>query len=275
MESYAKPDLVVHPSFERTLLDDYELYEHFNVLRVSTLERRDAVAHLVGDRFARRVELALEPFYRNNACSGTEPSCTSYCLTETTTMYAVDRRAPRYVVWTKRDPLAICATSVDRVDSYGLHEALRRAKSWATPITRVASVVVFDLDETLVDERGQPLRHAGRALEYARRCYDLVVLWSHGSPLHVDECARAFVRDSAVDDAPVFDLVLSHDGDDKACKNLLHLYNYFPGTTFAEATLVDDSPFNWTPEYGRMLIPHRCKSLRRLLPLLSSSPDRF
>lgn len=257
-----KPDLVVHPNYESALSNDYTLHSYFNVVRASALlTRGDAIVHAVDDSGSRLVDLVLEPFYDLTRETGTEPRCTSYSFDRPMKIYACERKAPRYVIWTKSDPLSVCATMVDRVNAYGLHDACQRAKSWASPVTRHASVAVFDLDQTLVDDRCRPLDHADTALEYAKRCYDIVVLWSHGSSLHVDECLSYFDRNT-------FDVVLSHDGAHKANKNLLYLYNYFPDTSFTKTMLIDDSPFNWTPEYERMIVPHECRSLRHVLPLL-------
>lgn len=40
-------------------------------------------------------------------------------------------------------------------------------------------------------------------------------------------------------------------------KNLLHLYNYYPNYTFKKCVLVDDSLYNFTPEYSYIIVPLR------------------
>lgn len=258
-EITGKPDLIVHPNYVRPINEQYDLSAYFNVLSLDDLRVDvDSVpVYRVSDAGVGRVTLRLEPYYANalKRASGIEPAATSYWFDEDMPLYSVDRNGPRYVIWTKSDPLSVCATCVDRVDAYELYEAVRRARDWAFTIYHTKSIVVFDLDETLIDERCRELQCADRLLDFARNSYDLVVLWSHGSALHVDDNVQRFVERSQHGDS-LFDLILRNGGEQRANKNLLHLYNFVPNCRFSRATLVDDSAFNWTPEYDKLVIPN-------------------
>lgn len=259
-----KPTLVVHPSFVK-LIGDFELKNYFNILLLEDLERcvEEVSPILFSDTDIKLLDkVELEPYFSQSYRSGMKPYYTSYSFDTKIPIYRITDRAPRYVIWNKEDPLTICATYIDRVDEYDLYEACRRAKDWSYLITITESIIVFDLDETLIDKNGNKLKCADKILDCSRNLYDRLVLYSHGSSLHVDEHVAKFNKS-------VFDLILSNNiYDKKSSKNLLYLYNHFPNTIFTQATLVDDSLYNWTPEYDKMLVPYRVSTLQNLLPLI-------
>lgn len=209
-----------------------------------------------------KMSVELEPHYDKCIGTGVRPNVTSYTFEHKIPMYRIGERAPRYVIWTVDEPLPVCATVVARTDIYGLTNAVSTAVDWSRNmlISRTASVVVFDLDLTLIDDEDRILDGAVFALEHARSVYDIVVLWSHGSPLHVDKQRSALEKHGVI-----FDLVLSNaQSGDKSCKNLLYLYNYFTDTYFTRAVLVDDSVFNWTPEYTHCIVPTTTESVAQI-----------
>jgi hypothetical protein len=284
MYDFNKPDLLIHPKFFKNIINTYDLERYFNVYSIDDLKPSQfsdtgtSLAYYVSNTRVNPISLMLEPYYggasQNNSssssssCSGSSVQCTTYWFDDATPMYTLERRNPRYVIWTKNNPMTVCATHVDRVDEYGLYVAVQLAKDWSTPLYEAKTIIVFDLDNTLIDSYGKKLKYADKILEYAKRTYDYVVLWSHGSPLHVDDNVQKFQTNTAQGDE-IFDLILRNEHESPTAKNLLYLYNYFPNCHFTRATLIDDSPYNWTPEYTRMIIPDRsATSLKHALKLL-------
>lgn len=277
MYDYNKPDLFVHPLFFNTVVNTYDLFRYFNVCSLNDLtpspvsETGDSLAYYINDRGVTPISLELEPYYTlMNVQSGSDARQTTYWFDEVTPIYALHHRNPRYVIWSKNNPMTICATRVDRVDEYGLFEAVRKAKEWSRCLYDAKSIIVFDLDSTLINPEGCKLEHADEILEHAKRLYDYVILWSHGSPLHVDDNVQKFqINDGAMCGDEIFDLILRNDSTNACAKNLLYLYNYFTDCRFTRATLMDDSPYNWTPEYSRLIVPDRSlTSLKHALKLL-------
>lgn len=264
---FLKPDLVVHPLYLKSMLR-FDLDRYFNIVPLDDIANsvESVKPILVSDTAVSCLnDVWLDPVFNQSMSkrSGIKPHYTSYCFDEKIPLYRTQYRAPRYVVWTTTDNLTICATHVDRIDIVGMHDAYRKAKAWASaPITQAVSIIVFDLDETLIDRDSKKLEYADELLVCARSIYNKVVLYSHGSSLHVDECSAKF-------DIAAFDLVLSNDSLSPVCnKNLLSLYNYFPNTIFTKATLVDDSLYNWTPEYDKLIVPYKLSSVKHVIPLL-------
>lgn len=256
MYDQTKPDLIVHPQYFKSILP-YNLNSYFNVLKLCDLTiNLDIQPTLLTETDVRVLnDVVLTPFYHENLikCSGIKPEYTSYYFDRDISIYTIEENGPRYVIWTKDDPLTICATYVDRIDDRELYQSCERAKAWSFTITSFKSIIVFDLDDTLIDKNGDKLKYADDVLQHARKMYDIMVLYSHGSSLHVDEHVQKFTE--CTDDT-IFDLVLSNnETDTKANKNLLYLYNYFPNVRFTKSTLVDDSLFNWTPEYNSLIVP--------------------
>lgn len=266
------PDLVVHPSLHAPLVEQFDLASYFNVLSLNDLTVRvDAPVFGVTDTMVAELHVTLDPFYANRLerRSGMEPRMTSYWFDEPMPLYSIEQNGPRYVIWTRDDPLTVCATYVDRVDREELYEAVERAKQWYCPVYEERSVVVFDLDDTLIDSRLRVYEKSQTLLEQAKRVYDRVVLWSHGTAPHVEEFAQRFADASPYGES-LFDLVLCYGGepDRRANKSLLHLYNFMPNCRFTRATLVDDSVYNWTPEYTRAIVPSYRRSCAMALRCL-------
>lgn len=266
------PDLVVHPSLYGDIVEQYDLSSYFNVYGLNDLTVRvDTPVVGVTDALVAELRVILEPYYASKLekRSGMEPRMTSYWFDEPMPLYSIEQNGPRYVIWTRDDPLTVCATYVDRVERESLYEAVERAKQWYYPVYDEYSVIVFDLDDTLIDSRLRVYDRAQTMLEHAKRVYDRVVLWSHGTAPHVEEFAQRFADDS-VHGESLFDLVLCYGGepDRRANKSLLHLYNFMPNCRFVKATLVDDSISNWTPEYTKAIVPSYRQSCRLALQCL-------
>lgn len=274
-----KPDLFVHPYLAKHLAN-YNLDIYYNILSNHHLTiNKDFRPKIVEDHSASYLDnVVLEPYFSSKLVnsSGSKPHYTSYYFDCPLPIYTIEERGPRYVIWTLNDPLLLCATHVDRVELCDVYQAAERAKNWAYEINSDKSIVVFDLDETLIDAHGKILRRADEMLYYARKKYDLVVLYSHGSNLHVDEHVSKLVAmmeqskfSTHRDFGPIFDLVLSNNQCDPKCqKNLLYLYNYFLNVRFTRATLVDDSLYNWTPEYSDLICPHRLTTLEHAINMM-------
>lgn len=256
---------------------------------------------------------------------------TSYNLAEgKRELYRVDRRRARYVLWPIDLPLTVCATCIEFLPAAAncaqfvsyMPMVLARAHEWAKgffaatstatfigggPPNRnfYKSIIVFDLDSTLIDPRDKIYNSCLRLLRVARELYDYVVLWSHGTTPHVHKQVAAIQRrlhilsieadaergvyDESPQDSdsnvycvdksghigtsasPVSwsfcDLVLSYDSfaGNRYCKNLLTLYNYFPNCKFDTCVLVDDSPYNWTPEYSKFIVAGYKKTCQGVL----------
>lgn len=267
-----KPDLIVHPMYSNVVLQQYQLEAFYNIVLLEDLkiltDDGEGAALVANEKSCVPVSITLTPFYENRKLkSGGRPHVTSYHFHETLPLYRVAQRAPRYVIWTETDPLTVCATYVDRVSFSELYGAVCRARQWSYEISADSSIVVFDLDRTLIDDKSNILPGALCALANARKSYDYVVLWSHGSPLHVDESVSR-IKSATRDDALLFDLVLCNEFyDEISNKNLLYLYNFFTDCVFSRATLVDDSVYNWTPEYDRIIVP-RAGTLIPALPFI-------
>jgi len=219
----------------------------------------------------RECDLLLERYYSHRNYEGSnkkyehdvilnDASNTSHAIPSNgIRTYNVSDKAPRFVIWNGDDDLSVCSTAVYRCsDTAMLPIAIIEAINWATRrymhISKIlhVSVIVFDLDQTLITNSGDDfLENYECVLNCAREKFHYVILWSHGDSLHVDTyVSRMNFK---------FDLVLSKDkNNSQSCKNILYLYNYFgPEIRILYAVLVDDSPYNWSPEYNAMVVPIR------------------
>nr|AHW98243.1 38K protein [Nilaparvata lugens endogenous nudivirus] len=270
------PELIISPKLYRLIpqLNLDELSLHFNVLKLNSLHHERVGVTLIDGEDYVQENVKLKPHFNQRLTIGTNINVTSYFFNNDIDMYRIQNNRPRYVLWEKDVPSPVCATYMDRTDVYNLFGALRRAIDWARAMPlandRHESVVVFDLDRTLIDDNNDIMPGVSQSLQLARRNYDKIVLWSHGSSLHVDEhvcklrdAIEEMNRDSCFENDlnfNLFDHVMSNNAigteeHAQSCKNLLHLYNYFPSMRFNRAVLVDDSLYNWTPEYTEMLVP--------------------
>jgi hypothetical protein len=278
-----KPDLIIHSNFYKVFMLHYgdTIIKHFNVLQPENLTIRKGTLSnkvlkdiykettsftpflLKDDGYTVLHDVRLKPKYKDSLMkrSGINPLYTSYWFDcESLPIYKIDEKGPRYIIWTKMDPLIICATCVDRIDYADIFESYKRLTDWLNlhNIKEHKSVIVFDLDETLIDNQNNKLKCANTFLRHARNIYDLVVLYSHGSNLHVDDNVSKFKNYQ-----DVFDLILSNNTiEEPSNKNLLYLYNHFHNVRFTYATLVDDSLYNWTPEYDRFIVPYKLTTLK-------------
>lgn len=258
------PDLVVHHKFYEFVSQHQNLRSVINLKRIHELGvlSNNTSKILFNDKLI-EATVKILPYFEQEIGSGIKPSVTTFSILNNNnndnnngdnkeiTMYNISSKAPRYVLWTKNDTIPICATCVDRIDEYNISEAILRITDWANSmyINSSKSIIVFDLDDTLIDKENKKLQGTDELLQYARKHYDLLVLWSHGSELHVDEQILQFDTK--------FDLILNNKTtfSKLSAKNLLYLYNYFPNVTFNKAILIDDSVYNYCPEYDNIFIP--------------------
>lgn len=277
-------DLFVHPSFYDTVFEEfnYKLKKNsFNLYKLNGIKYESKNAILITDEKVCEISLSLEPtFVQDTKTSGGVPSKTSYTFTKSINMFTFDRRKPRYIIWPVGELIPFSATFVDRINSIGeIGEAIERAIGWSCKYNHTLqrnSVIVFDLDKTLISRDDKIFDNVDKLLLYARKHFDKMILWSHGTDLHVDRFVYKFENkyansikfkngDSILN---LFDLKLTKKETDKeASKNLLHLYNYFYNVTFDKsvAILVDDSPFNWTPEYSSLIVPYKLTNAQLIM----------
>lgn len=345
MDSDSKIDLLIHSSIlpKITMCLNTELREYCNIITehmlLQTVKPYNNFIHVTDDRSAQLKRIMLhknEPAFDEHDLLESRECGRLYTLAERTSytcksasddkngLYSIDRRRARYVLWPKDLPLTVCATCIEFLPTaaHTLPMALARAHEWAknffitsspSPSSSSSpfykSIIVFDLDSTLIDPRDKIYDSCLRLLRVARQLYDYVVIWSHGSTLHVhkqvnnierrmyilsiEEDAEKGVADGgsgsdsggsvvscssttaaaaaaaaeAAAAANFCDLVLSYDRStgNKSFKNLLSLYNYFPNCKFDIAVLVDDSPFNWTPEYSKFIVADYKKTCQSVL----------
>lgn len=258
------PDCFVHESFYEMARKHPKLTRFVNVKTISDLEIiPNAMLTLLRENDqVEKCLVQLEPCYKQINDSGIRPAVTSYTFQEPMVAYHIPQCLPRYVIWTLDEILPINATFVDRVNELGLWDAFTRCITWSSNIelNESVSICVFDLDATLIDNQNKKLIGADEMVDYARAKYDKLVLWSHGSSLHVVDNMKQFKRNC-------FDLIL-HNAvqNEQSPKNLLYLYNCFPNVIFNESLLVDDSVFNYCPEYKHMIVPttNNISALRKL-----------
>jgi hypothetical protein len=258
MDNNNKPDVVMYDSF-LTLLNNggaedtiSELQDACCVYSVSSFQDRREHEIAIATAPPSRCRLKLFPIYGQADTSGNLPVCTSYFLQKPTILYRIERKNPRYIIWPKNLPCPLCCTTIDRIDAdgSGLWDAVHRAVAWSGSFnfTKTQSVIVIDLDDTLINSNNQPFPRAEEMIQNARQVFDRVVIWSHGSPLHVDEYSKPFARYT--------DLILSTgESKLKSPKNLLSIYNSFPDALIERAVLIDDCASSWTPEYCDMIVP--------------------
>lgn len=119
--------------------------------------------------------------------------------------------------------------------------------------SKIAKLIVFDLDETLIDENRDPLIPDLRNfISSTRACFNFVVLWSHGNSMHV---RKSLYKNDLIGS---FDMVISRGNDEETrCKGLgyvLRALNVKFGVNRIEyAVLVDDLRDNFTGDYDWFL----------------------
>lgn len=247
-----KLDLIVHESFIDYIPNHYKnLSDYFNIYSLSDLNIVKRVSvKLIFENTMVDGYVQIEPTYTQKIASGHSPQITTWSFKKNVEPYFIDHNLPRYVIWTLNDLLPICCTQLDRIAIFQISEAIGRALIWLSEfnLKEKASVAVFDLDSTLINDDNEKLKSAETILRYAREKFDLLILWSHGDSLHVDENVQKFnVK---------FDLKLSNEiKSHQSAKNLLYLYNFFKDCYFTTAILVDDTLSNYCPEYNKMFVP--------------------
>lgn len=118
-------------------------------------------------------------------------------------------------------------------------------------IRKVTSVIVFDLDETLL-LKGD-LVNVNHIVCLAKKCFNKVVLWSHGTTDHVIHHLRENIN--------LFDLIISRSGfmQDDRCPNkgigflLKQLNKKFNITTLTTTCLVDNDRRNFKNDYDMFI----------------------
>lgn len=279
-----KPDLFVHPSFYCDVLKFKNISAYFNIINVGKLEFETAKIQIVTgntEEDSKQTKFGkpqiknfydvdckktqLVPFFNIYKKEGisTFPHYTTFNITTNQIPQKCNFLAPRYLLWTVDDPLTVSTTIVNRTKSENLGSAIENALSWAEHFQNLkeCSVIVFDLDETLIDSKCNIYKGAVDLLKHARERYDIMVLWSHGSAVHVEDNLKKLDIG--------FDIVLTNQLH-KSAKNLLHLYNYkkFRNQIFYKAVLVDDSLYNFCQEYTKVIVPHKLIDLSKIKQLI-------
>jgi len=275
-----KATLVVHPVFRLYIFNPIvygRLKDLFSAIYVcDRIPTRDTRALLVyNENTILKKSLFLESYHRNTTDVETDKIVDDYVSTtyhlpkSGVKMYNIQDKAPRFLLWLDTDMHEpnVCCTAMYKCSNIGqLPIAIRVASDWARRYTIIPScglrnlrVVVLDLDQTLIDDNPiacKLLKNYKNVLNTAREHYDFIVLWSHGSSLHVNNHVAQLGFN--------FDLILNEDESLRGnkyvqnCKNLLNIYNRIStDCRIVYAVLVDDSPYNWTPEYDALVVPVR------------------
>jgi len=268
-----KPVLIVHPDFYYSVT--LNIISELQLLRVDQLPvLKNHPSYIIVDDHLEKHQLILKPLDESNNKINNKKNIedTSWYYNEELVMYRITDNRARYVIWNKDDAIPICSTVTERIEFHQLGRALVNAKKWAKDMKMeiLKSIIVFDLDDTLINENLELLQNVDEAMQWARKNFDLMVLWTHGNSKHLQHQWNAWNLEKYK-----FDKILARGDDDTiSCKNLLFLYNYFPKYKFTHSVLIDDTPSNITPEYTNFIIPLRGNmSIRPIItyPLVSST----
>lgn len=174
-------------------------------------------------------------------------SCTSTCSSVRVT--EILPTSPRLIIWPNDKPLTISGTWVYRCSKTSIppEEVFSLLDSFK--FTKKKSCIIFDLDDTLIRKDNSIIPYSEDLVRLAKYHYDYVILWSHGSKLHVIENVLEFKQ--------LFDQIISRNPDTKnAPKNPFYLYTKIKDILFTSFTLVDDLMENATDGYSDVLVPH-------------------
>lgn len=260
-----KPDLFVLDEFYPLILNfKSKLEMYVNLLKISDIyiERNRPIAIL--NEHIKDWEVELTPYYKQTKETGTNPDCTAYYFEKPMIAYHIPNLKPRYVLWNKTDYVPICATVVHRIEIYQIYDCIEKIIDWALcfNLNKNLKIAVFDLDLTLIDDDGIKYKGSDYVLENFKNYFDKLILYSHGGALHVHDNVTKFETK--------FDLVLNNEvGRRTAPKNVLHIYNYINEGLFTDAWLIDDSLFNYCPEYTKVITP-KTKNIEKIVDLLKT-----
>lgn len=113
------------------------------------------------------------------------------------------------------------------------------------------SIIVFDLDETIIDQDYCLVcSYVKELLQESRAIFDYMVLWSHGNTSHVQRSIKLYEMDK------LFDLVLTRGRFQYECFNkgfglvLKHLNKNHGISNVKYSVLVDDQEDNFNNDYS-------------------------
>ena len=274
----AKPDLVLHPDYEGMVLpSDFARWVNLKKISDLQVEPKIEVDLLFGSDKLVKKGFELTPHYACKIGVGAKPHVTSSILAGNYPMFRILDNAPRFVIWNNTDPVSIDSTRLFRVENvqelmFELENIKVLVEKQHSISTELKDVIVFDLDMTLVDKDRKLRDGVLEVLQRAKKLFNYVVCWTHGNQEFLD-CVldminEAFKRQKGC--GFTFDLALANNFQEPtAKKSLLYLYNFFPNNLFGKCTLIDDSLFNWTPEYTNMIVPvGEIKSIESMLQIL-------
>ena len=116
------------------------------------------------------------------------------------------------------------------------------------------SVIVFDLDETIIDQDYRLVcTYVRKVLQESRNIFDYMVLWSHGTTSHVQKAISLYKLNK------LFDLVLTRGRFQSECFNkgfgfvLKHLNKIYGISKVNLSVLVDDQDTNFNNDYNYFL----------------------
>lgn len=123
------------------------------------------------------------------------------------------------------------------------------------PFDPEKSVIVFDLDDTIISKEGDLIfKHVAKIMNSLREVFDLIVLWSHGSPSHVNSAVMLALSDVKFDEIMTLDHNSKLDSEDysrnKGKGKLFRVLNQNHGVGKLPLTvLVDDQFGNFIGDY--------------------------
>lgn len=123
------------------------------------------------------------------------------------------------------------------------------------PFDYEKSVIVFDLDDTLISKNGEILFcNMPKIINGLRQVFDLIVLWSHGNSSHVNSALLLTLKDVKFDSVIVLDKNSKFESDvyahNKGVGKLFRVINQEHGVGKLKLTaLVDDQSGNFIGDY--------------------------
>ncbi|QLI62421.1 38K [Dikerogammarus haemobaphes nudivirus] len=127
------------------------------------------------------------------------------------------------------------------------------------PFNYKKSVVVFDLDDTIIDKDGSLLfKNVAGIFNELRQVFDFIVLWSHGSFSHVNNALLLTLADVKFDTVIALDknsfMMNEKFSRNKGLGKVLRILNNEHGVgEFTLTTLVDDQAGNFIGDYDIFL----------------------
>lgn len=142
------------------------------------------------------------------------------------------------------------------------------------PLQRRMDIIVFDMDETLIDKNLKPFYNdIFKELELYRNYFTFIVLWTHGTTTYLADIKLLNFK---------FDLYISRSNEDSENKGLgailVELNKTYGIKKLDFCVLVDDSSFNFKNDYDLFVNVNKtpiCGSYKATLKDIVYCMDRY